>query len=232
MDFNSIGLNAKDFCLVPDLVISPDFEIPSFEKYDGTSCLKLHLTMFSRKMEGYLEDESLLIHCFHDSWSGNYSSVGIETFARPSQKVEKKFMKGNLECLINLYYEALDALKSRNKVENQEELRVHVFLHYTEMVNSSKPISILGKWYDYAQPYRKEVSKKSEFKAFDSTMAFPKRVSVHPDKKMIEDSIDWVEDNCSHEKKNICKCPIDETNIKGRNAKKRNIGIRELHFRE
>ncbi|KAL4335146.1 hypothetical protein GQ457_07G005640 [Hibiscus cannabinus] len=34
------------------------------------NCPKIHLTMFCRKMEGYLKDEDLLIHCFHDSLVG------------------------------------------------------------------------------------------------------------------------------------------------------------------
>ena len=35
------GLNPNDLNLVFDLVIPPHFKMPSFEKYDGTSCPKI-----------------------------------------------------------------------------------------------------------------------------------------------------------------------------------------------
>ena len=51
-------------CLVPDVVISPKFKVPDFEKYKGTTCPKSHLTMYYRKMTAHAHDEKLLIHCF------------------------------------------------------------------------------------------------------------------------------------------------------------------------
>ncbi|KAK9026934.1 hypothetical protein V6N11_066790 [Hibiscus sabdariffa] len=63
-------------------------------------------------------------------------------------------------CLINLYYEALDASKSGKEVVIPEELRVAVFPHYMERENTFKSTSILGKIYDYVKSYQEEVSKK------------------------------------------------------------------------
>ncbi|GMJ10811.1 hypothetical protein HRI_004750300 [Hibiscus trionum] len=62
--------NARELCLVPDLVIPLDFKAPRFIQYDSTSCPRVHLTMFCRKMKGYLKNEKLLIHYFHDSLAG------------------------------------------------------------------------------------------------------------------------------------------------------------------
>ncbi|KAL4334825.1 hypothetical protein GQ457_07G005090 [Hibiscus cannabinus] len=50
-----------------------------------------------------------------------------------------------LECLINLYYDALEASKSRKNVEVQEELRIYVLPHDVEQVHLFKTTSIWGK---------------------------------------------------------------------------------------
>ncbi|XP_039018521.1 probable RNA-dependent RNA polymerase 5 [Hibiscus syriacus] len=84
----------------------------------------------------------------------------MDRFLTVQDSSEKELMKKNLECLINLYYEALDASKTGKKVEVQQELRVVVFPHYMERDNSFKSTSILGKIYDYVKSYQEEVSKK------------------------------------------------------------------------
>ncbi|XP_052877245.1 uncharacterized protein LOC108462733 [Gossypium arboreum] len=58
------GIDAKDLSLVPDLVLPPKFKTPEFEKYNGTSCPEAHITMFCRRMKGYINNDQLLIHCF------------------------------------------------------------------------------------------------------------------------------------------------------------------------
>ncbi|GMI70842.1 hypothetical protein HRI_000753500 [Hibiscus trionum] len=59
-----IGFDAVELSLVPDLMLPLKFKVPEFEKYDGTSCPRAHLTMFCRRMTGYGGDDKLLIHCF------------------------------------------------------------------------------------------------------------------------------------------------------------------------
>ncbi|KAL4383642.1 hypothetical protein GQ457_15G011340 [Hibiscus cannabinus] len=66
----SFGLNAKDLILVPNLEIPPKFKMPEFEKFDGNTCPMAHITMFCRKMTGFIDNEGLLIHCFQDSLAG------------------------------------------------------------------------------------------------------------------------------------------------------------------
>ena len=53
-----------ELCLVPDVVIPLKFEVPDFDKYKGTTCLKNHLKMYCRKMGAYVKDEKLLMHFF------------------------------------------------------------------------------------------------------------------------------------------------------------------------
>ncbi|KAA3478108.1 RNA-directed DNA polymerase (Reverse transcriptase), Ribonuclease H-like protein [Gossypium australe] len=57
------GVDATDLSLVPDLVLPPKFKTPEFEKYNGTSCLEAHITMFCRRMAGHINNYQLLIHC-------------------------------------------------------------------------------------------------------------------------------------------------------------------------
>jgi len=37
------GQNVHDLCLVPNVVISPKFKVPEFEKYKGNTCPETHL---------------------------------------------------------------------------------------------------------------------------------------------------------------------------------------------
>ncbi|RDY04992.1 hypothetical protein CR513_11222, partial [Mucuna pruriens] len=47
--------DAADLCLLPDIVVPPKFELPTFDKYGGTTCPKSHLTMYCWKMaQGFL----------------------------------------------------------------------------------------------------------------------------------------------------------------------------------
>ncbi|KAL4291434.1 hypothetical protein GQ457_14G017100 [Hibiscus cannabinus] len=66
-----IGTDAMGLSLVPDLILPPNFKVPEFEKFDGTSCPNAHLTMFYRKLTGYGNDDKLLIHCLQDSLTGS-----------------------------------------------------------------------------------------------------------------------------------------------------------------
>jgi len=56
--------------LVPSVMIPHKFKVPEFEKYQGTTCPKSHLTMYCRKMVAYAYDDKLLIYCFQDSLVG------------------------------------------------------------------------------------------------------------------------------------------------------------------
>ncbi|KAA3477042.1 intersectin-1-like [Gossypium australe] len=57
-------IDVKDLSLVPDLVLPPKFKTPEFEKYNGTSYPEAHITMFCRRMTGYVNNDKLLIHYF------------------------------------------------------------------------------------------------------------------------------------------------------------------------
>ena len=67
---NLRGVDPRELCLVPDLVIPPKFKMPTFEKYDGTKCPENHLATYCSKMTGHAHNEDLLIHVFYESFAG------------------------------------------------------------------------------------------------------------------------------------------------------------------
>ena len=69
---NSIkGMNTLELSLVLDVVILYKFKMPDFIKYNESTCLKAHMTMFCRKMVVHPGNDKLLIHCFHESLIGS-----------------------------------------------------------------------------------------------------------------------------------------------------------------
>ncbi|XP_040938837.1 uncharacterized protein [Gossypium hirsutum] len=92
------GIDAKDLSLVPDLVLPPKFKIPEFEKYNGTSCPEAHITMFCRRMTGYVNNDQLLIYYFQDSligsaakWYNQLSHVKIHSWKDLAQAFMKQY---------------------------------------------------------------------------------------------------------------------------------------------
>ncbi|GAU48965.1 hypothetical protein TSUD_188120 [Trifolium subterraneum] len=64
------GQDAHELCLVPDVVVPHKFKVPDFEKYKGSTCPKVHLIMYARKMSTQTCNDKLLIHYFQDSLTG------------------------------------------------------------------------------------------------------------------------------------------------------------------
>src|ERR1051325_5123214 len=64
------GLNFDDLSLVLGVVIPPKFKVPTFAKYDGISCPKLHLMSYVQKINLHTDDRKLWMHYFQESLSG------------------------------------------------------------------------------------------------------------------------------------------------------------------
>ncbi|RDY00460.1 hypothetical protein CR513_16359, partial [Mucuna pruriens] len=56
--------NVTNLCLIPNVVIHPNFKLPEFDKYKENTCPKNHLTVYCRKMASQVHDDRLLIHFF------------------------------------------------------------------------------------------------------------------------------------------------------------------------
>ncbi|XP_057965561.1 uncharacterized protein LOC131156132 [Malania oleifera] len=61
------SVDAFDLCLVPNVVLPPEFKVLDFEKFNGSRCPLTHLRMYFHKMVAYSNNDKLLIHCFQDS---------------------------------------------------------------------------------------------------------------------------------------------------------------------
>jgi len=62
--------NLEELFLVHNIITSPKFKVPDFDKYKGTTCPKNHLKTCCRKMGTYAKDDELLIHFFQESLTG------------------------------------------------------------------------------------------------------------------------------------------------------------------
>ena len=61
------GLDFDELGLVPGVVIPPKFKFHNFSKYDGVSCLKLHLRSYVRKIQYHTANRKLWVHFFQES---------------------------------------------------------------------------------------------------------------------------------------------------------------------
>ncbi|XP_012461353.2 uncharacterized protein LOC105781356 [Gossypium raimondii] len=119
------GVDAKDLSLVPDLVLPPKFKMPEFEKYNGASCPEAHITMFCRRMTGYINNDPLLIHCFQDSligsaarWYNQLSRANIHSW----KDLAQAFMKQ--------YRHVMDIAPDRIVLQNMEKKPNESFRQY------------------------------------------------------------------------------------------------------
>ena len=59
-----LGLDFEELGKVSGVIIPPKFLVPTFAKYDGVSCPKLHLRSYVRKIQPHTADRKLLVHFF------------------------------------------------------------------------------------------------------------------------------------------------------------------------
>ena len=74
LDFEELGLVSR-------VVIPQKFKVPTFSKYDGVSCPKLHLRSYVKKIQPHTADKDLWVHfsrraCQGRSWIGSISWKG------------------------------------------------------------------------------------------------------------------------------------------------------------
>ncbi|XP_016752432.1 uncharacterized protein [Gossypium hirsutum] len=121
------GIDAKDLSLVLDLVLPPKFKTPDFEKYNETSYPEAHITMFCRRMAGYVHNDQLLIHCFHDSlvrfaakWYNQLSCTKIHSW------------KDLVQAFIKQYDHVIDIAPDRITLQNMKKKQNESFRQYVQ----------------------------------------------------------------------------------------------------
>ncbi|RDX91776.1 hypothetical protein CR513_26185, partial [Mucuna pruriens] len=116
----SHGLDATNLCLLPDIILPADFKVPKFEKYKGSSYLRVHLAMYCRKMASFIHQDKILVHCFQDnltgvvlSWYVNLESGHIKTWRDLAEAFIRQY-KYNEDM-------ALDRSRLQNMSKNESE---------------------------------------------------------------------------------------------------------------
>ncbi|XP_052875301.1 uncharacterized protein LOC108458914 [Gossypium arboreum] len=121
------GIDAKDLSLVPDLVLPPKFKIPEFEKYNGTSCPEAHITMFCRRMTGYVNNDQLLIHCFQDSLIGSATK-----WYNQLSRAQIGSWKDLAQAFMKQYGHVTDIAPDRITLQNMEKKPSETFKQYAQ----------------------------------------------------------------------------------------------------
>ncbi|XP_052882778.1 uncharacterized protein LOC128291615 [Gossypium arboreum] len=116
------GVDAKYLSLVPDLVLPPKFKTPEFEKHNGTSCPETHITMFCRRMAGYVDNNQLLIHCFQDSLIGSAAK-----WYNQLSRAKIHSWKDLAQAFIKQYGHVTDMAPEKITLQNMEKRRSENF---------------------------------------------------------------------------------------------------------
>ncbi|KAE8654967.1 hypothetical protein F3Y22_tig00117034pilonHSYRG00338 [Hibiscus syriacus] len=150
------GFDASELSLVPDLILPIKFKAPEFDKYNGTTCPSSHITMFCRRMAGYVKDEKLLIHCFQDSLTG------------PALKWYTQLTKANIrswkdlaKAFLEQYRHVTDMVPDRWTLQNLEKKNNETFRQYAQ------------RWRDNAAQVQPPLSEKEATVMFVHTLKAP-----------------------------------------------------------
>lgn len=116
-----------EICLVPDLVVSKDFRVPDFEKYNGTSCPRAHLVKYVHKMAEVAHDDKLLIHFFQDSLIG----ASADWYGRQNKETVKTW-KDLAEAFLDQYSFNIAQAPDRTDLRNMEKKNSETFKEYAQ----------------------------------------------------------------------------------------------------
>ncbi|XP_017635770.1 uncharacterized protein LOC108477787 [Gossypium arboreum] len=150
------GVDAKDLSLVLDLVFTHKFKMPEFEKYNRTTCPEAHITMFCRRMTGYVNNDQLLIHCFQDSligaaarWYNQLSQARINSWRDLAQ------------AFMQQYNHVTDMTPDRITLQNMEKKPNESFRQYAQ------------RWREIAMQVQPPLLEKETTMLFINTLKAP-----------------------------------------------------------
>ncbi|KAA3480325.1 hypothetical protein EPI10_020770 [Gossypium australe] len=121
------GIDAKDLSLVPDLILPHKFKMPEFKRYNGTSCPEVHITMFCRRMTGYVNNDQLLIHCFQDSLIGSAAK-----WYNQLSRAQIGSWKDLAQSFMKQYGHLTDVAPDRIMLQNMEKKSSESFRQYAQ----------------------------------------------------------------------------------------------------
>ncbi|XP_040940157.1 uncharacterized protein [Gossypium hirsutum] len=150
------GISAKDLSLVPNLVLPTKFKTPEFKKYNGTSCPEAHITMFCRKMTGYVNNDQLLIHCFQDSLIGS-----VAKWYNQLRRAQISSWKDLAQAFMRQYGHVTDIAPDRITLQNMKKKPSESFRQYAQ------------RWREIAMQVQPPLLEKETTMLFINTLKSP-----------------------------------------------------------
>ncbi|XP_016747539.2 uncharacterized protein [Gossypium hirsutum] len=150
------GIDAKELSLVPDLVLPPKFKMLEFERYNGTSCPEDYITIFCRRMTGYVNNDQLLIHCFQNSLSG-----AAAKWYNQLSRTQVKSWKDLVQAFMKQYGHITDIALDRITLQNLEKKPSESFRQYAR------------RWREVATQVQPPLLEKETTMLFINTLKAP-----------------------------------------------------------
>jgi len=148
--------DVTDLCLVPDVIITPKFKVPEFEKYKGTSCPKNHLTMYCRKIAAYAHDEKPLVHFFQDSLVGTTFNCYMHL-----EPARIRSWRDLVDAFLNQYKYNVDMAPDRLQLQNMSKKGSETFKEYAK------------RWRDLAAQVETPLDDREMMAMFINTLQSP-----------------------------------------------------------
>ncbi|XP_016738039.1 uncharacterized protein [Gossypium hirsutum] len=130
--------------------------MPEFERYNGISCPEAHITMFCRRMTGYVNNDQLLIHCFQDSLSG----AAVKWYNQLS-RTQFKSLKDLAQAFMKQYGHITDIAPDRITLQNMEKKPNESFRQYAQ------------RWREVATQVQPPLLEKETTMLFINTLKAP-----------------------------------------------------------
>ncbi|RDX65987.1 hypothetical protein CR513_55298, partial [Mucuna pruriens] len=150
------GLDAADLCLMPDVALPADFKTPKFEKYKGSSCPRVHLAMYCRKMAAYVHHDKILVHCFQDSLTGPALTWYVNL-----EKGQVKTWRDLAEAFVRQYRYNEDMAPDRSRLQNLSKMGSEGFKDYAQ------------RWRELAAQVKPPLTEKEMVSLFIETLSSP-----------------------------------------------------------
>ncbi|RDX78460.1 hypothetical protein CR513_41265, partial [Mucuna pruriens] len=147
------GLDAADLCLMSDVALPADFKTPKFEKYKGSSCPRVHLAMYCRKMAAYVHHDKILVHCFQDSLTGPALTWYVNL-----EKGQVKTWRDLAEAFIRQYRYNEDMAPDRSRLQNLSKPDSEGFKDYAQ------------RWRELAAQVKPPLTEKEMVSMFIETL--------------------------------------------------------------
>ncbi|RDX85483.1 hypothetical protein CR513_33322, partial [Mucuna pruriens] len=150
------GLDATDLCLMSDVALPVDFKTPKFEKYKGSSCPRVHLAMYCRKMAAYIHQDKILVHCFQDSLTRGALNWYVNL-----EKGQVKTWRDLAEAFVRQYRYNEDMASNRSRLQNLSKMESEGFKDYAQ------------RWHELAAQVKPPLTEKEMVSMFIETLSSP-----------------------------------------------------------